>query len=463
MTFDAYWLPGLPAQPGLLSHTSGQALFRYPDLDGRQVLAVCQNLRAAAGQTRHRSVRDRIAAVHNAAALLIDPNGRFFTRACDLVAAATGYSPAMTRLVIQRIAQDWSEDSLQKLAEAELGNPAVLDGPIKDNHAHRYVSAFGPGLTAHIFSGNVPGVAVTSLIRALIVKSASFGKTARDEPVLPVLFAQALHEVAPELAATIAVSCWPGGSAQPESALYSEADALVVYGGPEAVDAAFQHTRPDCRFVVHGPRISLGLIAPAALDPASLPQTAEQVARAVATFDQQGCVSPHVIYVLGSIELATTLATELAAELGRLQDRLPRGRLSTAEAVAIQEARTRAEFRAIAGEDVSIHSAQNAAFTVILDPDERFLSSCLNRFVYVKPLADTARLDPLLNDFRPFLQSVAIAGFTEQETLHIAHSLGQLGVSRLSSFSGLPWPPPEWHHDGAGPLRELLRWVDVEI
>jgi hypothetical protein len=27
----------------------------------------------------------------------------------------------------------------------------------------------------------------------------------------------------------------------------------------------------------------------------------------------------------------------------------------------------------------------------------------------------------------------------------------------------MPWPPPEWHHDGASPLRELVRWVDLEL
>ena len=39
-------------------------------------------------------------------------------------------------------------------------------------------AAFGPRLAAHVFSGNVPGVAVTSLVRSLLVKAATLGKTA---------------------------------------------------------------------------------------------------------------------------------------------------------------------------------------------------------------------------------------------------------------------------------------------
>ena len=462
MSFDAWWLPGLQDAADFSTLVAGSALFQYPNLTSENVRAVCSSVRSAGLAARTRTVRERIAAVDRAAALLTDQNGSFFREACDLVAAATGYSPEMTCHVILRMAQDWSAEALQRLIAAELPDPDALEAPVPDARAGRRIAAFGPRLTAHIFSGNVPGVAVTSLIRALLVKSASFGKTAREEPALPVLFARALHKVDAQLAATLAVAYWPGGSAEPESALFGEADAAVVYGGPDAVEAARRHARPDCRLVIHGPRISLGIVAPPALGFDRLPATAARIAEAVATFDQQGCVSPHVIYVLGSIEQAQTLGSALATALEALQEKLPRGRLSTVEAVAMQDARARAEFRAINGENIVLHVGLSGAFTVVVDPDDGFVPSCLNRFVYLKPLARTARLDPLLSGLRPHLQAVALEGFTEKESIELTTLLGQLGVSRIAGFQGLPWPPPEWHHDGAGPLRELLRWVDVE-
>jgi hypothetical protein len=60
------------------------------------------------------------------------------------------------------------------------------------------------------------------------------------------------------------------------------------------------------------------------------------------------------------------------------------------------------------------------------------------------------------------LQSVAIAA-PDAAADALAASLADIGVTRVTSFRDLPWPPPTWHHDGRGPLRELLRWVDIEI
>jgi hypothetical protein len=44
----------------------------------------------------------------------------------------------------------------------------------------------------------------------------------------------------------------------------------------------------------------------------------------------------------------------------------------------------------------------------------------------------------------------------------LARALGAAGATRITTFAAAPWPPPEWHHDGRGPLVELLRWTDLE-
>jgi hypothetical protein len=44
----------------------------------------------------------------------------------------------------------------------------------------------------------------------------------------------------------------------------------------------------------------------------------------------------------------------------------------------------------------------------------------------------------------------------------IAGRLGLVGASRVVPFESVAFPPPWWHHDGRGPLLDLVRWVDVE-
>ena len=76
---------------------------------------------------------------------------------------------------------------------------------------------------------------------------------------------------------------------------------------------------------------------------------AAAIARAVAAYDQQGCVSPHAVYVQAGGVDAMELAAAIARELEVLAESLPARRLNAAEAIAIRGARDRAEFRSIAG------------------------------------------------------------------------------------------------------------------
>ena len=150
----------------------------------------------------------------------------------------------------------------------------------------------------------------------------------------------------------------------------------------------------------------------------------------------------------------------LHRQLAVLETSLPRGALTTADAVALRDARARAEFANISGKQIEMLPGRS--HTVVIDADESFQPSCLNRFVYVKPVRDVRDVIAQLRPVRDYLQSVAWSGVAEKQATELGLELGRLGVSRITSFAHLPWPPLDWHHDGSRPLGELLRWVDWE-
>ncbi|MBD0320994.1 MAG: hypothetical protein ICV87_11715, partial [Gemmatimonadetes bacterium] len=47
-------------------------------------------------------------------------------------------------------------------------------------------------------------------------------------------------------------------------------------------------------------------------------------------------------------------------------------------------------------------------------------------------------------------------------TRALAASLARAGVARVAALGNMAWPPQTWHHDGRPPLRELVRWCDLE-
>lgn len=442
--FDAWHLPGVnTAGLGTHQYELGRVVARVPVVRAEHIAQVLEHMMQARAALRALPATQIATQLADAAQRLNNKETH------ELVTAVTGYSKENVADILAHMMADWSEAALHALLRAELGDPAVLDA-----QPAATTRAIGPALAFHIFSGNVPGVAVTSIMRSLLVKAPTFGKAASGEPVLPVLFARALAETAPAIADCLAVTYWPGGTAELEAVALQHADLAVVYGGAETVRDVAARVPAETRLVVHGPKLSLGAVA--ARPPAG---TAAAVARAAAAYDQQGCVSPHVVYVEADGSGSTRdFARDVANELAILAETLPRGEIGTGEALAIRGARTRAEFR----EGCEVFGPEDLAFTVIHDSDPTLAPSCLNRTLYIKPLAGLEALPGLLMPHRALLQSVALAGFADDEVAAIAPLLADAGVTRITTFERLPWPPMTWHHDGRGPLRELLAWQDFE-
>lgn len=465
---EAYHLPGLDAdavRDWEVREYDGVRL-RFPVLDPSVLGRLVARLRRTrAHQLRDRPVADVASALAGAAARLARPADPLRREAERALPAVAGYSPAMTRLVLDRMCADWTAPALNTLLRAEFDDPEVLDGfraaPRRGRRTR--VRAHGPELAVHFFAGNVPGVAVTSLIRSLLVKAATLGKTASGEPLLPVLFARALTDVDPGLADCLAVTYWPGGTERLEAAALQAADAVVVYGGREVVDDVRRRVPEGTRLVAHGPRLSFALVGRDALGGPDGPRTAEQAARAVATFDQQGCVSPHVIYVEEGGALAPVQFAELlAGRLEQLEEELPRGGVRPADAAAIRQLRGAAEFRALGDDEVRVFASEDGTrYTVIYTAEADFEPSCLNRLVWVKPLSDLENVVSFVRPVTAYLQTVGITGAGARRAA-VAERLGRIGVSRVTSLERMPWPPGHWHHDGRSPLRELVRWVDLE-
>ncbi|HUE76859.1 MAG TPA: acyl-CoA reductase [Longimicrobiales bacterium] len=468
--FDAFHLPAalgdVGAGPGdgarFRTLDVGGVTCRYPEPGAALIQESVRRLRTAGERLAERPVADIIDAVDAAARRLGDRADPLRHAAEELLPAATGYSPPMIRLILDRMTADWRAERLHRLLECELGGAGAVDGFLaRSGHPTDRAAALGPRLAFHVFSGNVPGVAVTSLVRALLVKAPSFGKLAAGEPVLPVLFARALAAADAGVGDAVAITYWPGGTPEPERVLLEAADAVVVYGGEGAVASVRERLGPGTRLVVHGPKLSIGAVGDGPIE-GGLEGVARRAARAVATFDQQGCVSPHAIWVEGPDTRAAELAELMAAALDELQVELPRGALSEAEASAIQQERGAAEMRAHADPRVRVWTGTGTSWTVVLEPDPALRPSCLNRFVRVHPVGDLARIPGLLATAHEHLQSVALEGAGARDD-SLARTLARAGATRVTTFDRLPWPSPEAHHDGAGPLTELVRWVDREV
>jgi hypothetical protein len=320
------------------------------------------------------------------------------------------------------------------------------------------------------------------MIRGLLVKSAILLKPGLGDFSFPVVFARALEEEDPDLARSLAVLYWPVTESGRTEAAFGNVDLVVVYGSEGTVRWVRERLPAHIPLRGYRHRMGFGLVGRDALRrgegvdrapvaPMSVPSrgvtgeagaTARDAARSVALFDQKGCVSPHVIFVERGGEVEAEEWTNLLARaFQEMEGVLPSGEISPEEGVAIQHVRGISELQDGLGEGFSQHGGGVAPWTVVFRPRGVVEPSCLNRTVRILAVEDLREALSVLKEWAPFLQTVGVAGLGGRAR-EFAEDLSRLGVSRICPLAKIPWPDPWWHHDGFGPLVELVRWTDVE-
>ncbi len=485
-TFPAWWLPpGVPGRaasaaaelpphargaehpgtaPTAFSTTSvsGDLRLRFPTPDPAFARCLCDHLVEAGARLHERRTDSLVASLGRAGARFLDPADPIRKEALDLLPPAAGLSTAMAREVLDGMARDWTADRLARLVRAQFPDPAVLDG-FRPGPGGSRVRAFGHRLIVQLGAGNVAGVSVGGVARALLARSPVLLKPGLHDAVLPVLYARALADCDPGLAAALAVLYWPGGADTVEAEVLSRAGLVVVYGGADTVKAVRARLPATTPLVAYSHRVGVALVGREALAAGQANRTAMDAARAVAAFDQRGCVSPHLFWVEeGGALTPAEWAARLAAAMAALERDLPAGPAPPEVASKVQQLRGTWELKQAAGEGVRVFRPAGVEWTVAYDPDPAFSPSCLGRFAWVKPVADLERVAGLLAGLRPFLQTAGLCG-AGARAASLVEQLGGAGVTRVATLRRMAWPPAWWHHDGGDPLRALVRWVDWEV
>jgi hypothetical protein len=304
-----------------------------------------------------------------------------------------------------------------------------------------------------------------SMVHGLLVRSPQFVKCARGTSLLPRLFAHSIYELEPKVAACVEIAEWPGGTVPLETALFDQADCVTATGSDETLAAIRQRLPLRTRFLAYGHRISFGFVSAEALSNANVAKAlAARAGADVAAWNQLGCLSPHAVYVqAGGVVPPELFAAMLAEVLAHLETIEPRGELPVAEAAVVQSRREFYAVRAAASSDTQLWQSENStAWTVVFQADPQFQSSCLNRFIYVKRVAN---LDEVLRYAEPVRGKISTAGIAapRHRMLDLAAQLARWGVTRICPLGQMQNPPLTWHHDGRPALGDLTTWTDVEF
>lgn len=393
----------------------------------------------------------------------LSPEYRFRRLALEHGPAQTGFGRATIERGLDAFFGELTAENLRALVAQDLGDAGALDGFCAVPGQRRAALARGPQLLVHVAAGNLPNPTFLSIVLGLLTRSAQFLKCATGASFFPRLFAHSLYEADAKLAACLEVAEWRGGNAALEQALFAAADCVTATGSDSALAAVRAKLPPHVRFLGYGHRVSFGFVARGALEGDAARAVASRAAADVAAWDQAGCLSPHLFYVEnGGPTGAKGFAELLAAELERVEGVQPRGPLPPELAADIAARRAVYEVRAAHSPDTQMwHSEGSTAWTVVYEEEARFQVSCLNRFVYVKPVTD---LSEALRAAEPVREKVSTVGLAapESQTEALAAQLARWGVARVCPIGRMQRPPLTWRHDGRPALGDVVTWTDWE-
>ncbi len=420
-----------------------------------------------------RSTDDIVKILCEVAAEWLQPENKFRKFALQHGPEETGFSKAILQSGLDNFFRQFTVENFQLLLEQELGDAVGVTGdgcpvtrePVSSRHLSPATRHFwhGPEFLVHIAAGNIPNPTLMSLTLGLLTRSAQFVKCASGASFLPRLFAHSIYQAEPKLGACLEIADWRGGNRELENVLFAEADCLTATGSDETLAAIRAQLPAKVRFLGYGQRVSFGFVTREVLREETIAQVVSCVADDVIAWDQNGCLSPHVIYVeeRGAVE-SDKFAKLLAVELANRETSEPRGKISTEEAATIASRRAIYETIAVHRADAKIWSSQNStAWTVVFEHAVRFQFSCLNRFIYVKPVPDLKAVMQGVDELHGKVSTVGLAAPPEKMK-ELALRFARWGATRICPLGQMQNPPLTWRHDGRPALGDLVTWTDWE-
>lgn len=327
---------------------------------------------------------------------------------------------------------------LLNVVATELSDESALDRWVP--HGAHHTRAIPRSPILHILAGNTPAAAIQTLTRGLLLGAHNLLKLPSADLPEVAIFLERLPAALRDR-----VTC---RTDLPDTWL-TQAEAVIIFGQDSTVADVHRRLRPDQVFIPHGHKVSFGIVHG--------PITSELIESAVAdviAFDQLGCLSPHVFYV---IDNARAFAERLASAMAAAESRSPRPPAPVSVANQIRTLREEVAFRTANGEPCTCwQSPGSTAWTVIYDESPGFPRTPLHRTIFIKPLPTDLTAE--IASVQPYLSCIGLHSATPD----FAEVVAALGASRICPIGRMQQPQWSWHQDGMLTLAPLVRWVDWE-
>lgn len=232
--------------------------------------------------------------------MFADKNSRYHKAALKHLFENIPFSAPVTERSLDILPEILDKKFLLKRMSLELFLPYAMEVPVERRGYDGLVRAVPKGVVLHVGAGNVFLGIIDSLIIGILTKNVNIIKTSSSGSRFTNIFLKALEEADEKgvISGSIAVLNWKGGREDLEEAILARVNAVLVWGGAEAV-AAYRKKAPiHTRVEGFGPKTSMGIVFESALENEGFKGIAEASAVDAGLWDQAACSSLHTLYFI---------------------------------------------------------------------------------------------------------------------------------------------------------------------
>jgi Acyl-CoA reductase (LuxC) len=234
----------------------------------------------------------------------------YWREAFEVSCYASNLSRPVLEYCYRTAGQMFNKPMMRDLVEGRIGSE-YLEGWVPRQMSDGrtiHVRAMGTR-SVHIIAGNVPVVAVNTLLKGAVTRNDTVIKAPSNDPLTASALARTMIDMAPNhpLTKHFSAAYWKGGDEKVEEKIYqsNNIDKIVAWGGYDSIRHISKYLGPGIDLVTLDPKNSTTLIGREAFkDEDTMREVARRAAADMGALEQEACVNARVIFVESGTDAA---------------------------------------------------------------------------------------------------------------------------------------------------------------
>ncbi|WP_440951405.1 acyl-CoA reductase [Methanosphaerula subterraneus] len=351
-------------------------------------------------------------------------------------------------------------ENLERICRINYTDLSYLD-KFKDSENYYELNAQPRGIVCQWVSGEIPTLAVLSLVLSILSKNGSVVKIAEGNKKIMLSILKYLNDIVverdgvvhsgKEIIRSVAIVSFEGRDPELSKQFSLIADVKIVFGGSEAIKVITSLPQKEsCEIIVFGPKYSFGAFDRDFIESDYFDRAIDNAVKDIVIFNQMACSSPHVFFFEKSKFTLKEIAVKMKSSFEKLPSKLIFQTLPNDTATNI------INIRAIylLSNNKEIIQSNDLSWTILLDDNIRLEDPIQGKCVFIK---EVDKIDDTLDLITRKIQALGLCVLNEDKKKKFAREAAYRGVDRIISPGKMHDFDQPW--DGILSLNRLVRWV----